>query len=258
MKARSIVDLFGNERPATEATQGVSLSLFDAAAERLAIASGRPVSQEHAEVMGAPSDVSFERRCRVRMSRDEACAQAEAANFGRCRRIVEPDLVFGYSPSIVSAGAVRYGPLDRRGRAWHIAGEFADLPKTRVRVSDEQRAKMKLLHYMQRGLIGGNADIVAQAMGEETGRDWTTDELLDDLRKPLVSPVDLLKGTGAPKACGHCGATLPPSRRRIGDLLGTDAQYCEGGKCAKAAQNRRAYVRRKLARMRSEGACVTN
>ena len=48
------VDLFGNERPARRgpSSPAVRLNLFDAVAEASALASGRAVSQERAEVVG--------------------------------------------------------------------------------------------------------------------------------------------------------------------------------------------------------------
>lgn len=47
------VDLFGNERPEQRGAKAspVSVSLFDAAAERNALASGRPKSQERAAIV---------------------------------------------------------------------------------------------------------------------------------------------------------------------------------------------------------------
>jgi hypothetical protein len=46
-------DLFGNEHPEPRGPQGspVSLALIDAAAERNALASGRPVSQQPTEIL---------------------------------------------------------------------------------------------------------------------------------------------------------------------------------------------------------------
>jgi hypothetical protein len=53
MSAAYDLDLFGNERPfkrGIPATKPVALSLLDFAAERAALASGRPVSQERVEI----------------------------------------------------------------------------------------------------------------------------------------------------------------------------------------------------------------
>jgi hypothetical protein len=50
-----MIDLFGVDRTPPRSRpveQPVELDLFDAAAERIAIASGRPKSQEHAELVG--------------------------------------------------------------------------------------------------------------------------------------------------------------------------------------------------------------
>lgn len=45
------IDLFGNERPAQAGPEtAIVLNLFDAAAETAALASGRPKSQERAEI----------------------------------------------------------------------------------------------------------------------------------------------------------------------------------------------------------------
>lgn len=48
-----MTDLFGNEHPdpSPSAKAGPQLNLVDAAAERLALASGRPRSQERAEIL---------------------------------------------------------------------------------------------------------------------------------------------------------------------------------------------------------------
>ena len=48
-----MTDLFGNDHPDQGAAvkAAAALSLFDATAERLALASGRPVSQERGELL---------------------------------------------------------------------------------------------------------------------------------------------------------------------------------------------------------------
>lgn len=51
-------DLFGNERPASAPIgKPIGLDLFNAAAEKKAMTSGRPVSQEKAEIL-APNPVT--------------------------------------------------------------------------------------------------------------------------------------------------------------------------------------------------------
>ena len=64
------IDLFGNEHPAAS-SQGASLqlSVFDHAAERAAIDSGRPVSQERTELLAPASKAGT---CMAACGRDAA------------------------------------------------------------------------------------------------------------------------------------------------------------------------------------------
>jgi hypothetical protein len=57
MSGRFTIDLFGNERPASAGAPGRrGGDLFDAAAETLALESGRPRSQERAEIVAPVAD----------------------------------------------------------------------------------------------------------------------------------------------------------------------------------------------------------
>jgi hypothetical protein len=101
------------------------------------------------------------------------------------------------------------------------------------------------------GIIGGDLDAIAFEQSEALCREVTSDSVLDDIRRPLVSVKDVLERLSAaagPRFCKGCDRPLSRDRRLLGNLVGTHTRYCQA-RCAKAAANRRAYVRRRAKRV---------